>query len=59
MKDSIKDQVAGKFHEARGAVKEKAGKIINDPNLKAEGTVEKVAGKIQKKIGEVEKVAGR
>lgn len=59
MKDSIVDQVKGTAHEAKGAVKEKVGQIINDPKLRNEGTAEKNAGKVQKKVGEVEKVIGR
>ena len=58
MKNSSKDQAAGKAHEVKGAVKEKVGKVTNDPELEAEGQDEKVSGKIQKKIGQVEKVAG-
>ena len=54
MKRSTKNQVAGKFHEAKGKVKETAGKLIDDPELEAEGTGEKIAGKVQKKIGQVE-----
>jgi uncharacterized protein YjbJ (UPF0337 family) len=56
MKDNTKDQAQGKAHELKGAVKEKIGRAIDDPNLEDEGTVEKVAGKIQKKVGQVEKV---
>jgi len=46
----------GKFHEAKGAVKEKAGNATNDPNLASRGHDEKTAGKVQNKIGQVEKV---
>jgi uncharacterized protein YjbJ (UPF0337 family) len=56
MKDSTKDKVEGKVHEAKGAVKEKVGHATNDPNLVAEGQDEKLGGKIQKKVGDVEKV---
>jgi uncharacterized protein YjbJ (UPF0337 family) len=56
MKDSTEDKVKGTAHELKGAVKEKIGRATNDPNLEAEGTDEKVAGKIQKKVGDVEKV---
>ncbi|HUG35562.1 MAG TPA: CsbD family protein [Candidatus Limnocylindrales bacterium] len=59
MKPSSKDQVAGKMHEVKGAVKEKVGRLTNKPELEAEGTVEKVAGKLQKKIGQVKKVFGQ
>jgi uncharacterized protein YjbJ (UPF0337 family) len=56
MKDSTKDKIAGKAHEVKGAIKEKIGRAKNDPALENEGTDEKVGGKIQKKIGDVEKV---
>jgi uncharacterized protein YjbJ (UPF0337 family) len=56
MKQSTKDEAQGAFHELKGAIKGKAGKLTNDADLEAEGLVEKVAGKIQKKIGQVEKV---
>jgi len=56
MKPSTKDEIAGKIHEVKGTIKEKAGKLTNDPDLEGEGIGEKIAGKIQKKIGQVEKV---
>jgi uncharacterized protein YjbJ (UPF0337 family) len=56
MNESTKDQIKGKFHEEKGSLKEKAGQVRNDPKLEAEGQDEKLAGKIQKKIGQVEKV---
>jgi uncharacterized protein YjbJ (UPF0337 family) len=56
MKDSTKDKVAGAVHDAKGTVKEKIGHATNNPNLEAEGQDEKVAGKIQKKVGDIEKV---
>lgn len=58
MKPSTKDQVAGKAHELKGAVKEKVGRATNNPNLEVEGQDEKLGGKIQKKAGQVEKVLG-
>ena len=56
MKESTKDQVQGKFHEAKGKMKEKAGQMTNNPNLEAEGIDEKVGGKIQNKVGQIKKV---
>jgi uncharacterized protein YjbJ (UPF0337 family) len=56
MKPSTVDQAKGKFHEVKGTVKEKVGRATNDPDLEGEGQAEKVAGKVQKKIGQVEKV---
>jgi len=56
MKNSTKDQARGKFHEVKGKVKEKAGRAMNRPDIEAEGQDENVAGKVQRKIGQVEKV---
>ncbi len=56
MKASTKDQVEGAVHEIKGAVKEVAGKLSDNPDLEGEGLGEKIAGKIQKKVGEVERV---
>jgi uncharacterized protein YjbJ (UPF0337 family) len=56
MKDSTKDTAAGTFHEVKGAIKGHVGKLTNDPDLEADGIVEKISGKIQKKIAQVEKI---
>jgi uncharacterized protein YjbJ (UPF0337 family) len=58
MKQSTKDKAKGSFHEVKGAVKQKVGRATDDPNLAAEGQGEKIGGKIQKKIGQLEKVVG-
>jgi uncharacterized protein YjbJ (UPF0337 family) len=59
MKSSTKDQVAGKIHEFKGKAKEIAGKVTDNPRLESEGTVEKISGSIQQKVGEVKKVLGK
>ena len=59
MKDSTKDKIKGTAHELKGAIKEKIGQATNNPNLEAEGTAEKVGGKVQKKVADVEKVVGK
>jgi uncharacterized protein YjbJ (UPF0337 family) len=56
MKSSTKDQAEGKYHEVKGKIKEMAGELTDNPKLEAEGTSEKLAGKVQGKIGEVKKV---
>ena len=56
MTQSTKDQVTGAVHELKGAVKEKAGQLANKPELEQEGADEKLAGTVQRKIGEIEKV---
>lgn len=59
MKPSTKDQAEGKLHKAKGRVKEITGKLIDDPELEAEGKGEKIAGQVQEKIGQIEKVVGK
>ena len=56
MKESTKDELMGKAHEVKGAVKEGVGQMIGNPKVEAEGRDEKNAGKIQKKVGQIEKV---
>jgi uncharacterized protein YjbJ (UPF0337 family) len=56
MKPSTEDQIAGKVHEVKGTIKQKVGQLTNNPDLEGEGIGEKIAGKVQKKIGQVEKV---
>lgn len=53
---STHDEVEGKVHQVKGAIKEQVGKITNNPNLQDEGTAEKVSGKVQEKIGQVKRV---
>ncbi len=58
MKSSTKDRVKGRVQEAKGKLKEKAGRATRDPNLQDRGTTEKVGGKVQRKVGEIKKVFG-
>jgi uncharacterized protein YjbJ (UPF0337 family) len=59
MKSSIRDKAEGAFHETKGKVKEMAGKAVDDPNLEAKGKAEKIAGKVQGKVGRVKKFLGK
>jgi uncharacterized protein YjbJ (UPF0337 family) len=56
MKPSTENEIAGRVHEVKGTVKEKVGELTNDPDLEGEGVGEKIGGKIQKKIGQVQKI---
>ena len=56
MNSGTKDQTQGKFHEVKGKLKETVGQVINDPDLEAEGKSENLAGKVQKKIGQIKDV---
>jgi len=48
-----KDRIAGAAKQAKGAVKEAAGKVMGDTKLEGEGKADKVAGKIQNAAGGV------
>jgi len=59
MKSSTKNQAKGKFHKVKGTIKEIAGKVSMNPDLEGEGKGENRAGKVQEKIGEIERVVGK
>jgi uncharacterized protein YjbJ (UPF0337 family) len=59
MTNSTKQQIEGDLHDAKGTAKEAEGKLIQDPDLEAEGRTEKVAGIVQKKLGQLEKLIGK
>lgn len=46
-----KDRIEGKLDKAKGYVKDKAGEILNDPDLEAEGEAQRVKGEIKETIG--------
>ena len=58
MKPSTDNKAKGKFHEVKGAIKQKAGELTKNPNLEADGRAEKNAGKVQKAVGKIEKAVG-
>ena len=59
LKSSIRDKAEGALHQVKGKVKEVAGKISDNPKLQHKGSVEKIAGKAQKKIGQAKKFTGK
>ena len=59
MKSGSRDKAEGTFHEAKGKAKEMAGKITDNPKLESKGRAEKIAGTVQKKIGQAKKVLGK
>jgi uncharacterized protein YjbJ (UPF0337 family) len=46
-----KDRIKGSVQQAKGTVKQIAGKVTGDAKLESEGTADKVAGKVQNAIG--------
>ncbi len=59
MKSSTRDRIKGRAEEAKGRIKEKAGRTLGNPRMEDRGTTEKVGGKVQRKVGEVKKVFGQ
>ena len=56
MDDSTKDKFEGALHDVKGTVKEKGRHLTNNPSLEEERNRRKTRRKIQKKVGDVEKV---
>ena len=52
-----KDQVKGRAEEAKGSVKDAAGKVLGDREMQAEGKVDKAAGKVQATYGDAKEKA--
>jgi uncharacterized protein YjbJ (UPF0337 family) len=48
-----KDRIEGSAEQAKGKVKEVAGKLIGDSKLKSEGQADQLKGKVQNAIGGV------
>ena len=46
-----KDRIEGAAEQAKGKVKEAAGKIAGDSKLEGEGKADQISGKIQNTIG--------
>ena len=59
MNSSTTDKLKGSTKEAVGTFKEATGKAIGDPNLQDRGTAQRVAGKVERKVGDVKKVFGK
>lgn len=48
-----KDQIKGRYEEAKGKVKEVAGNVTGDKELEVEGNIQKNVGKVQAGVGDV------
>ena len=51
-----KDRIKGSAHEAKGKIKEVAGKATGDAKLEGEGKAEKTAGKVQNTWGGIKDI---
>ena len=48
-----KDEMKGAAKDAKGSMKEAAGKATGDERLEAEGVADRTAGKVQKGVGSI------
>lgn len=53
-----KDEVEGKFDQAKGSVKETVGRAINDRDLEDEGRGDRTGGKVQEGFGTARRKVG-
>jgi len=56
MKSSTKNQATGNAKIASGQIKETTGKIVGNRRLEATGKADQAEGRVQKKIGQIERV---
>jgi uncharacterized protein YjbJ (UPF0337 family) len=53
-----RDEMQGKAEKAKGYIKDKAGEILNDPDLEAEGEVERGKGALREGYGKAKEKVG-
>ncbi|MFZ0063469.1 MAG: CsbD family protein [Pyrinomonadaceae bacterium] len=53
-----RDELEGKFDQAKGAVKENVGKALNDRDLEAEGDADRAGGNIREGFGTAKRKVG-
>jgi len=57
MRTMHRDEAKGAAKDIKGAVKEAAGRATGDERLEAEGSAERVEGKVQKGVGALKDAA--
>jgi uncharacterized protein YjbJ (UPF0337 family) len=58
MSSPNEDEVEGKWEQAKGFVKDKAGEVTGNESLEAEGEAQRAEGKTQEAWGEVKSGVG-
>lgn len=53
-----KDEIEGKWDQAKGATKETVGRAVNDRDLEAEGNADRAGGKVQEGFGTAKRKVG-
>ena len=52
-----KDQMKGAAKDAKGSMKQAAGRMTGDERMRAEGAADKTKGKVQKGVGNMKDAA--
>jgi uncharacterized protein YjbJ (UPF0337 family) len=50
-----RDEIKGKAEQIKGAVKDKAGEMLDNPELEAEGEAERAAGTVREGVGKAKR----
>ncbi|HEU4368873.1 MAG TPA: CsbD family protein [Methylomirabilota bacterium] len=50
-----RDEIKGKIDKAKGYAKDKAGELTNDPELEAEGEIERGTGAVREGFGKAKR----
>lgn len=53
-----RDELEGKFDQAKGKAKEKIGQAVDDDELEAEGRAEHAGGKVEEGVGKARRKVG-
>ncbi|HEX9423899.1 MAG TPA: CsbD family protein [Pyrinomonadaceae bacterium] len=53
-----RDELEGKFDQAKGATKETVGRAVDDRDLEAEGDAERTGGEVQEGFGKARRKVG-
>lgn len=53
-----KDEVKGKFDQAKGAVKENVGRAVNDREMESEGAGDRAGGNLREGYGTAKRKVG-
>lgn len=53
-----RDELEGKFDQAKGAVKENVGRALNDRDLEQEGNADRATGNVQEGFGTAKRKVG-
>jgi uncharacterized protein YjbJ (UPF0337 family) len=53
-----RDEVEGKFDQAKGALKENVGRAVGDREMEAEGAADRASGNVQEGFGTAKRKVG-